>query len=105
MVGTPAAYQASVTRLQGFAEEAGRDLSTLGLAYSASWLNDREAQRLPNGDRQLLTGTPEQIAGDIKAFADIGVRHFMFNFQSDTLEETLARMERFATRVRPRVEG
>jgi probable F420-dependent oxidoreductase len=105
MVGTPAAYQASVTRLQGFAEEAGRDPSTIGLAYSASWLNDREAQRLPNGDRQLLTGTPEQIAGDIKAFADIGGRHFMVNFQSDTLEETLARMERFATRVRPRVEG
>ena len=39
------------------------------------------------------------------AFADIGVRHFMFNFQRDTLEETLARMERFATTVRPRVES
>ncbi len=104
-VGTPADYQASVTRLRRSAEAAGRDASTIGLAYSASWLNDREAQTLPNGERRLLTGTPDQVAGDIKTFADIGVRHFMFNFQSDTLEETLARMERFATTVRPRVES
>lgn len=104
-VGTPAEYQASVTRLGRFAEAAGRDPSTIGLAYSASWLNDREAQHLPNGERQLLTGTPEQVADDIQAFADIGVSHFMFNFQSDTLEATLARMERFATMVRPRVGG
>jgi alkanesulfonate monooxygenase SsuD/methylene tetrahydromethanopterin reductase-like flavin-dependent oxidoreductase (luciferase family) len=99
------AYAASVSRLRRFAEEAGRDPSTIGMAYSASWLNDREAQMLSNGERRLLTGTPDQVAGDIKAFADIGVRHFMFNFQSDTLEATLARMERFATTVRPRVEG
>jgi probable F420-dependent oxidoreductase len=104
-VGTPAAYSASVARIRHFAEEAGRDPSTIGMAYSASWLNDREAQTLSNGERRLLTGTPDQVAGDIKAFADIGVRHFMFNFQSDTLEATLTRMERFATTVRPRVEG
>jgi hypothetical protein len=29
----------------------------------------------------------------------------MFNFQSDTLEDTLARLERFATTVRPRVDA
>ena len=103
-VATPSDYLESVTRLRRVAEEAERDPSTIGLAYSASWLNDREAQRLPNGDRRLLTGSPDQVADDIKAFADIGVRHFMFNFQSHTLEETLARMERFATTVRPRVE-
>jgi probable F420-dependent oxidoreductase len=104
-VGTPEEYQAFVTRLRRFAEAADRDPASIGLAYSASWLNDREAQRLPNGDRQPLTGTPEQVADDIKAYADIGVRHFMFNFQSDTLEETLARMERFATMVSPQVGG
>ncbi len=104
-VGTPEDYQAAGTRLRQFAEAADRDPSTIDLAYSASWLNDREAQTLSNGARRILTGTPDQVAGDIKAFADIGVRHFMFNFQSDTLEETLARMERFATTVRPRVES
>ncbi len=104
-VATPSDYLESVTRLRRAAEEMGRDPSTIGLAYSASWLNDREAQRLSNGDRRLLTGSPDQVADDIKAFADIGVHHFMFNFQRDTLEETLARMERFATTVRPRVES
>jgi probable F420-dependent oxidoreductase len=104
-VRTPAEYSASVVRLRRSAEEAGRDPSTLGLAYSAGWLNDREAQTLPNGERRILTGTPDQVADDIKSFADIGVRHFMSNFQSDTLEATLARMERFATTVRPRVQS
>jgi probable F420-dependent oxidoreductase len=104
-VGTPAAYQEAVTHLYRFADAMKRDASTIDLAYSASWLNDREAQTLPDGKRRPLTGTPDEVADDIKAFADVGVRHFMFNFQSETLEATLARMERFATTVRPRVES
>ena len=99
-LATPSDYLESVTRLRRAAEEAGRDPSTIGLAYSASWLNDREAQQLPNGDRRLLTGSPAQVADDINAFGEIGVRHLMLNFQSDTLDETLARMDRFATAVR-----
>ena len=102
-MATPSDYLESVTRLRRSAEEAGRDPSTISLAYSTSWLNDREAQRLPNGERRLLTDAPDQVADDIKSFADIGVRHFIFNFQRDTLEETLARMERFATVARPQI--
>jgi hypothetical protein len=36
-------------------------------------LNDREAQPFPNSELRLLTNAPDQVAGDIKAFADIGV--------------------------------
>lgn len=79
-VATPSDYLESVTRLRRSAEAASRDPSTIGLAYSASWLNDREAERLPNGERRFLTGAPDQVADDIKAFADIGVRHLMCNF-------------------------
>ena len=101
-VGTAVQLSEYITRVRRYAEEADRDPATLDLGYSASWLNDREAQTL-NGERRIFTGSPEQVAGDIKTFEDLGVRHLMFNFQSDTLEETLARMERFATKVRPLV--
>ena len=56
---------------------------------------------LPDGQRRPLTGTAAQIADDIKRYADVGVRHLMVNLQGDTLEQTLARMQRFADRVMP----
>lgn len=90
-----------VERLHRLAEQAGRDPGEIDLAYSAGWYNDREEQTLPDGERRVFTGTPEQIAGDIKAFEAAGVRHLMFNFQAPTIEETLARLERFASEVRP----
>jgi hypothetical protein len=52
-----------------------------------------------------LTSAPDQVAGDIKVFADIGVRHFRFTFQSDMLEATLAHRKCFGTTVKPRVDG
>ena len=100
-VGTPMQLAQYLSRLRRYAHEAGRDPSALDLAYSAGWYNDREVQTLPNGERRIFTGTPEQIADDIKSFQELGLRHLMLNFQSDTLEDSLARIERFATRVRP----
>jgi alkanesulfonate monooxygenase SsuD/methylene tetrahydromethanopterin reductase-like flavin-dependent oxidoreductase (luciferase family) len=46
-----------------------------------------------------LTGTPQQIADDIKQYEALGVRHMMVNLQGDTLEQTIERMQRFADRI------
>ncbi len=54
----------------------------------------------PPADRQ-----PEEVAGDIDALEDLGVRHLMLNFQSAELAQTLERMERFTRDVRPLVAG
>ena len=102
-VRDPEQFAAYVRRIHRYAEDAGRDPSEIDLAYSAGWYNDREA-RIIDGQRQLFTGTPEQVAGDIKAFEDAGVRHMMLGFQADTLKETLERMERFANDVKPLTE-
>ena len=102
-VRDPEQFAAYVRRIHRYAEDAGRDPSEIDLAYSAGWYNDREA-RIIDGQRQLFTGTPEQVAGDIKAFEDAGVRHMMLGFQADTLKETLDRMERFANDVKPLTE-
>jgi probable F420-dependent oxidoreductase len=101
-VGTPEQFAACAARVRRHAQESGRDPSALGFAYSANWYNDRQALTLPDGQRRPLTGAPQQIADDIKRYADLGVRHMMVNLQGETLEDTLARMERFAERVMPR---
>ena len=55
----------------------------------------------PDGQRRPLTGTPQQIADDIKRYEELGVRHMMVNLQGETQAQTLERMQRFADRIMP----
>jgi alkanesulfonate monooxygenase SsuD/methylene tetrahydromethanopterin reductase-like flavin-dependent oxidoreductase (luciferase family) len=100
-VGTPARFAEFAGSVKHHAQEAGRDPSSLDFAYSANWYNDEQAVSLPDGKRRPMTGTPRQIADDVKRYADVGVRHMMVNLQGDTLEQTVARMHRFADRIMP----
>ena len=87
--------------MRGHAESAGRSAGEVELAYSAGWYSEGEVQHLETGERRVFTGSPQQIADDIKQFEEQGVRHLMLNMQSDTLDGSLARMDRFATAVKP----
>jgi probable F420-dependent oxidoreductase len=100
-VGTLAQFAAYAARVKRYATEAGRDSSSLDFAYSANWYNDQQAQTLPDGQRRPLTGTPQQIADDIKRYEELGVRHMMVNLQGETQAQTLERMQRFADRIMP----
>jgi probable F420-dependent oxidoreductase len=100
-VGTPEQFATYATKVKHHAQESGRDPATLDFAYSANWYNDQQALTLPGGQRRPLTGTPQQIADDVKRYEDLGVRHMMVNLQGDTLEQTRARMQRFAERIMP----
>ena len=93
---------AAIQRVRGRAADYGRVPSEIGVAYSAEmWYNDRRAELTSTGERRPFTGSPEQIAGDIRAYEGIGVQYLMLNFQGDTVEESEERMERFATEVSP----
>ena len=96
---------AAIARLRTFAEEVGRDASAIDLAYSAGWYNDREAQHAADGTRRTFTGTPEEIAGDIDGFSALGVRQLMLGLQGSTVDGMLARLDRFASVVRPHIES
>jgi len=104
-VGTPAQYAACAAIIKRHAQDAGRDHASVDFAYSANWHNDHEAQRLPSGERRPLTGTPAQVADDIKRYEEVGVRHIMINVavrrQGVGVQQSLERMERFATKVMP----
>jgi probable F420-dependent oxidoreductase len=100
-VATPGQFADYAAKVKRYAQDAGRDPSSLGFAYSANWFNDQQASALPDGQRRPLTGTPQQIADDMKRYEDLGVRHMMVNLQGETQAQTLERMQRFADRIMP----
>jgi alkanesulfonate monooxygenase SsuD/methylene tetrahydromethanopterin reductase-like flavin-dependent oxidoreductase (luciferase family) len=106
-LGTPEQFAAYAARVKRHAQDAGRDPASLDFTYSASWYNDQEAQRLPDGARRPVTGTPAEIADDIKRYAEVGIRHMMLPMvvrrPGVTVQQSLERMERFATTVMPLV--
>jgi probable F420-dependent oxidoreductase len=106
-VGTPEQFAEAAARVKRYAQDAGRDPASVDLAYSAGWYNDQEAERLSSGERRPLTGAPTQVADDIKRYEEVGVRHMMVNMvvrrPDATVQQSLERMERFATKVMPLV--
>ena len=94
-------FEGGVERLHRAAEQHGRDPKTIRLAYYANWYDETRTIRLDDGQRHLLTGSASDIAGDIGALGELGVRDLLLTFQRDTLEHSLMSMERFATEVRP----
>jgi probable F420-dependent oxidoreductase len=104
---TPEQFAAYAAKVKQHAQEAGRDPASIDFTYRADWYNDQKAEQRPNGARRPVTGTPAQIADDIKRYAEVGVRHMMLPMvvrrPGVTVQQSLERMERFATKVMPLV--
>lgn len=90
-------------RLHTYAEDVGRDPADINLGYSLSWVDNPNGNT--SGERPMLTGSPEQVAEDIRALEDLGVRYMRVGFEGNTLDELLGRMERFADAVMPLASG
>ena len=100
---TPERFAAGAHRLRELAERNDRDPDTIALTYFCNWFDESKTVTLDGGRRMLLTGTAEQIANDISALGELGVRHLVFNFQRDTLERSLDSMQHFVDVIRPLV--
>ncbi len=96
-------YKAAVTSLHAQAEKNGRDPKAIDLAYWANWYREDQTVTTDTGGRHLMSGSANAVAEDIGRLADVGVQHCLFNFQRDTLGESIAAMERFAAEVMPKV--
>jgi hypothetical protein len=57
----------------------------------------------PDGSRRPFSGAPEQIPGDIRAFAAIGVHELIFDCRGQSIAESIERLQWFATDVIPLV--
>ena len=108
-MGTPEQVSNGLSRVRRHAEEAGRDPSEIGLAYGTLEYSEPEPHILLSGERRRFTGAPEQIAEDIRAWEGLGTSYLVFNFyrnlHTESLEQILERMERFATRIKPLGQG
>ncbi len=97
-------FAGGVDRLRRLAEMNNRDPESITLAYFATWFNESKTATFDDGQRQLLTGTDGEVAEDIRALRELGVRQLVLNFQRDTLEKSLASMQYFADEIRPLTE-
>ena len=97
---TIATYKARVGRLHGLAEDAGRDPASIHLAYNCAFHSAREQEHI-DGGRLICTGSPQQRAEDIQAFAAAGTTSMIMNLAANDLNVMLDRMEEFATGVIP----
>jgi probable F420-dependent oxidoreductase len=101
----PDAYAARVKQLHAWAREAGRDPAAITLTVRVPMEVRSGRQPTPTGERPLFQGTAEQVVADIRAYADAGVGHFVWDFTSQDLRQVLGNLARFAREVRPRLVG
>ncbi len=90
--------KASVDRLAGYAQKAGRDPASIEVAYRVprySLTTERSSQP--------FVGDVAQVVNDVREFAAVGASHLVFDFRSEDAQETVRIMEEFAGRVMPEV--
>jgi probable F420-dependent oxidoreductase len=100
---TPRRLRDAVGRLRGLAEQAGRDPASIDLAFWTGTVGGDKPETTDDGNRALLSGGAEDIAGDLGAMRELGFRHVFFNFQRGELAPTLEAIERFMVDVAKQV--
>jgi probable F420-dependent oxidoreductase len=96
---TPADLRRDLDELYRLTEAEGRDPSALTISYKAP-LYDVSRSVAAGADRRPFSGSSDQIAEDIATYERLGVSELIFDFRSETLAESLERMERFAPVMR-----
>ena len=80
-------------------EAEGRDPSTLTISYKAP-VYDPAPGAASGVERRPFSGGQQAITDDVATFAGLGVSELIFDFRSESLTESLERMERFAPILR-----
>jgi probable F420-dependent oxidoreductase len=101
---SPAELQMRLDELSRLTEAEGRDPSALTISFKAP-LYDAGRPVVTGGERRPFTGSADQIGEDIQIYARLGVSELIFDFRSESLAESLERMEGFATAVKPSAGG
>jgi len=95
----PDGLAAAVRELHGLLAKAKREPESVTIAVKLPLKFGRAA-----GDRPLMTGTPEQIAGDLRRYRAAGVDHFALDFLATEAAEMHETVDRFTREVRPHIQ-
>jgi len=100
----PHELETALGDLKRLTEAAGRDPEALTISYKAP-LYDVSLTTEPQVglERRPFSGTTDQVIADIATYARLGVSELIFDFRSESLSESLERMEHFATVIKPAV--
>jgi probable F420-dependent oxidoreductase len=90
-MGGPETMAGPLARIGAACQEVGRDPATLGVtALIGLWFPDLQPDK-PGYADQPLTGTPEQLAEAMRGYAELGVKHIIFQSAPYT-QEALRRL-------------
>ncbi|MSO90233.1 MAG: LLM class F420-dependent oxidoreductase [Acetobacteraceae bacterium] len=97
----PQELRAHIDRLKRLTEAHGRDPNAIVISYKAPLYDIN----LPTvvGERKHFSGTPDEIAGDIRVFGAIGVQELIFDFRGESIADSIERLQRFAGEIMPLV--
>jgi alkanesulfonate monooxygenase SsuD/methylene tetrahydromethanopterin reductase-like flavin-dependent oxidoreductase (luciferase family) len=85
-MGEPGTMAGPLARIEAACREVGRDPATIGVtALIGLWFPDLKAEK-PGYLDNPLTGTPPEIAAAMHGYAELGVRHIMFQCDPYTAE-------------------
>lgn len=90
----PEEMRAKLAELRQLCDKEGRDFSRLTISYKAP-LYDTGLAVNRSGDRRPFSGSRAQIQDDIATYQDLGVSELIFDFRTDSLDESLERMTYF----------
>jgi probable F420-dependent oxidoreductase len=85
-----------VALLHRYAETAGRDPAELDVSMKTPLY---DAGPAASGPRRRFSGEAEQIRLDVRTYADAGVTHLIFDIRGSELDQSLERLEWFATEI------
>jgi len=86
--------------LKRTSEAAGRDPTSIDLALLLQTPFDWRPQTTQDGAaRRMFTGSSTDMAEDAAALSAIGLRHVALRLGGDTIEDAVARIERFGAEV------
>jgi probable F420-dependent oxidoreductase len=94
---------AGIARLRQLTAEAGRDPQSVSVTVRFPRWGDGLPAKADDGERKLFSGTPADIAADIKALKKLGVGAIDTGFSGATVPEILADMKKFKTDVMARL--
>jgi probable F420-dependent oxidoreductase len=93
---SPASYEPRIPIIRAAAESAGRPMPRLSARSRIELGREKESF-------YTIHGSPEEAAGEIRAFAALGVDHIALMFPSRDADGLARDVERFVTEVKPLV--
>ena len=99
----PQEMRAHLQTLKRMTEAEGRDFGALTISYKAPLYDTGIPDR--DGARRSFSGHADEIAGDIRSFAAIGVHELIFDFRGESIAGSIERLQRFAAEVMPLVKN